>query len=80
MQFQADILNATVVRPLNRETTALGAAFFAGLATGFWKNPEALSEIWKIDKEFTERLEITDREKLLDKWLKAVTRAKDWEE
>ena len=79
MQIQADILNSKVVRPQNHETTALGAAFFAGLATGFWKNTEVLSEIWKIDKEFQVSLETTDREKFLEKWSKAVTRAKDWE-
>ncbi len=80
MQFQADILNATVVRPLNRETTAMGVAFFAGLATGFWKSPAELSEIWKIDQKFPENMNESDREELLKGWSKAVIRAKDWEE
>lgn len=80
MQFQADVLNASVVRPQNLETTALGAAFFAGLATGFWKNTGELSDIWKIDKTFSQNMQDHDRSKLLNRWSKAVSRAKDWEE
>jgi glycerol kinase len=80
MQFQADILGAKVVRPENRETTALGAAFFAGLATGIWKNTHELSSLWKVDQRFKDNMEESERNNLLKKWSKAVQRAKDWAE
>ena len=52
MQIQSDILNSKVIRPKITETTALGAAFLAGLATGFWKSAEDLEKLWKVDQSF----------------------------
>jgi glycerol kinase len=78
MQFQADILNVPVVRPKVAETTALGAAYAAGLAVGFWNNLEDLRANWQIDK--TWRAEMPDdlRKKLYHGWKKAVQRTFDW--
>jgi glycerol kinase len=78
MQFQADILNKPVVRPVMRETTALGAAYAAGLATGFYKNFDDLRENWAIDQTWKPNLESTRREEMYRLWKKAVTRSFDW--
>jgi glycerol kinase len=78
MQFQADILDAVIERPVIRETTALGAACLAGLAVGFWKNREELAEKWKREKAFNPAMETGRREKLLAGWHKAVGRSRDW--
>jgi glycerol kinase len=80
MQFQADIMDGRICRPVIRETTALGAAFLAGLAAGFWKGREELKRRWGIDKTFTPRMEDAAREKLLAGWHKAVGRSRDWAE
>ncbi len=78
MQFQADILNVDVIKPVITETTALGAAFAAGLAVGFWKDVASLKSIWKADQRWTPRMNENDRSREYRNWKKAVARAKDW--
>jgi glycerol kinase len=78
MQFQADILNVPVVRPKVTETTALGAAYAAGLAVGFWKDFAALRDAWREDKTWTPRMDDAKRDKLLAGWAKAVERSMGW--
>jgi glycerol kinase len=80
MQFQADILGVPVIRPTVAETTALGAAYAAGLAVGFWKEVEDLRANWGKDKEWVPKMDVEHREKLHKGWLKAVTRTFDWAE
>jgi glycerol kinase len=80
MQFQSDILGVPVVRPQVAETTALGAAYAAGLAVGFWGNEEDLRKNWAIDKEWKPKMKEADRENLYKGWLKAVERTFDWVE
>ena len=80
MQFQSDILNTKVLRPEIIETTALGAAYLAGLAVGFWKNKEEIKKNWRLNKEFTPDLPDNLREKYYSHWKKAVEKAKSWEE
>lgn len=79
MQFQADIMGADIERPKLRETTALGAAYLAGLATGFWDSREEIASRWTLDKKFEPQIDANVRERLLDGWKKAVERAKNWE-
>ena len=78
MQFQANILNRPVVRPLMKETTALGAAYAAGLAVGFYKNLDDLRANWAIDHTWHPNLEERSREEMYRLWKKAVTRSFDW--
>ena len=78
MQFQADILNREVVRPVVQETTALGAAYAAGLAVGFYSGVEELREKWKSDRTWKPKMGQSDRERLYRGWKKAVTRSFDW--
>ncbi|MCB0548924.1 MAG: glycerol kinase GlpK [Phaeodactylibacter sp.] len=78
MQFQADILGANVERPRIIETTALGAAYLAGLAVGYWK-PEDISNKWQLDATFVPAMPETERSRLYKGWQKAVKRAMDWE-
>jgi glycerol kinase len=78
MQFQADILGVPVIRPQVAETTALGAAYVAGLAVGYWANREELRGKWAEDKRFVPTMSQATREKLLAQWKKAVTRSFDW--
>ena len=78
MQFQADILNTKVCRPKNVETTALGAAYLAGLATGFWKSKEDILERRETERIFSPNIEEAKREELYKGWRKAVERAKNW--
>jgi glycerol kinase len=78
MQFQADILNRTVVRPSVKETTALGAAYAAGLATGFYANVEDLRAQWSVDHTWKPQMDAELREKMYGFWKKAVTRSFDW--
>jgi glycerol kinase len=78
MQFQADILGRTVVRPAVKETTALGAAYAAGLATGFYAGIDDLCAQWSVDQTWVPRMEATRREKMFGFWKKAVTRSFDW--
>ncbi len=80
MQFQADILNKTVLRPAIRETTALGAAYLAGLATGVWKDRGEIRSLWHCNMTFAPNMEAPEREKLLAGWHKAVGRSRDWAE
>ena len=80
MQFQADILNKPVVRPTIKETTALGAAYAAGLAVGFYSNLDDLRANWSIDHTWRQALEDAEREKMYQLWKKAVTRSFDWAE
>jgi glycerol kinase len=78
MQFQADILGVPVVRPQVSETTALGAAYLAGLATGYWKSAEALGENLKIDRIFEPSMSAERRDALREEWRRALERAKAW--
>lgn len=80
MQFQADILNSAQKRPLCRETTAMGAAFLAGLAVGFWNDLDELRGIWKQERFFWSKISETERERLLSGWRRAVERSKGWSE
>ena len=80
MQFQADILNAPVVRPKVTETTALGAAYAAGLAVGMWRGVEELREHWAIDRTWTPQMGAEQRNKYYKSWKKAVTRSFGWVE
>jgi glycerol kinase len=78
MQFQADVLGIPVVRPLNTETTAAGAAFLAGLAVDFWAGVEELSETWQAEQTFTPQMNDETRKQLIDNWTRAVERASNW--
>ncbi|MEV7826057.1 glycerol kinase GlpK [Microbacterium enclense] len=78
MQFQADILGVPVVRPVVAETTALGAAYAAGLAVGFWDNLDDLRANWQEDKRWEPRMDADERERELRLWKKAVTKSMDW--
>ena len=80
MQFQSDIMGRSLRRPMIRETTALGAAYLAGLATGAWDSLRQIKELWAIDKVYTPSMDPERRESLLKGWKKAVTRARDWAE
>jgi len=80
MQFQADITGSEVVRPIITETTALGAAYLAGLAVGFWKSKEEIAKKWAVSQEYSPNLDEDVKEKLYRGWKKAVDRAKGWEE
>lgn len=78
MQFQADMLKKQVVRPQCIETTSLGAAYLAGLATGYWKSTEDVLENWQTDKTFAPAMEENKREALLAGWAEAVKRCQNW--
>jgi glycerol kinase len=78
MQFQADILNRTVVRPAMRETTALGAAYAAGLACGYFESLNEVIENGEIDRTWRPQMDEAERERLYRCWKKAVTRSFDW--
>ena len=78
MQFQADILNVPVIRPQVAETTALGAAYLAGLATGFWKDIDELKQQWQLEHQFESQMSIEKASSLKRKWANAVERAKGW--
>ncbi|PGL71000.1 glycerol kinase GlpK [Bacillus sp. AFS055030] len=80
MKFQSDLLNVPVLRPQVVESTARGAAFLAGLATGYWKNEEELVHSFKLDKQFNPDMDEENRTKLYAGWKKAVERALIWEE
>jgi glycerol kinase len=80
MQFQADLLNVPVIRPKVAETTALGAAYAAGLAAGFWKDLGELRSNWGKDREWTPGMDPQVRERKYNKWKKAVARTFDWVE
>jgi glycerol kinase len=78
LQFQADILNVPVVRPVVAETTALGAAYAAGLAVGFWNGLDDLRANWQEDARWEPNMDDAERERLLRNWKKAVTKTLDW--
>ncbi|WP_282778058.1 glycerol kinase GlpK [Nocardia sp. CC201C] len=78
MQFQADIVDAPVVRPVVTETTALGAAYAAGLAVGYWASTEDIRANWSEDKRWKSTMTDTDRDRLMAEWNKAVERTYDW--
>jgi glycerol kinase len=80
MQLQADVLNVPVVRPKVAETTALGAAYLAGLAVGFWKNQADIARQWQADKHFKPAMKPIARNKITKGWERALSRAKAWEE
>ncbi|HMH87421.1 MAG TPA: FGGY-family carbohydrate kinase, partial [Steroidobacteraceae bacterium] len=80
MQFQADILDVPVVRPKITETTALGAAYAAGLAVGYWRNREDLVSNWAVDKRWKPQMSETRRSALYGSWQRAVGRSLDWME
>ena len=80
LQFQADLLDVPVRRPVVAETTALGAAYLAGLAVGYWDGPDDVARNWALDREFTPTMDAARRERLYRGWKKAAARALDWEE
>ena len=80
LQFQADLLGATVRRPVVNETTALGAAYLAGLAVGYWTDQKEIAENWALDAEFHPAMPPEERERRYRRWLKAVERSRNWEE
>jgi glycerol kinase len=80
MQFQADLLGAPVVRPHSVETTALGAAYAAGLAVGYWRDTREIVANWRADRRWSPQMETDRRDRLLDKWNKAVARSFDWKD
>jgi glycerol kinase len=80
LQFQADLLGVPVQRPVVAETTALGAAYLAGLAVGYWSGPRDVASNWALDREFLPRMEKGKRDALYRGWRKAVGRSLDWAE
>ena len=78
MQFQADILNTVVERPKCLELTALGAAYLAGIAVGFWQSTDELESVWQLDRRFEPQMTQSIRAGLLDTWHEAVDRSKNW--
>jgi len=78
LQFQADILRVPVERPVVTETTALGAAFLAGLATGFWSSTDEVAATWQLDRRFEPQMDPAERDRLVRRWHHAVERAKGW--
>ena len=80
MQFQADLLGVPVVRPAVSETTALGAAYLAGLATGYWKDTAEIAEQWRTQRRFEPAMKPEVRAKLQAGWTRALERSKGWEE
>ena len=80
LQFQSDLLGISVVRPANIETTALGAAYLAGLGVGFWENREAITERWSTDATFSPREDSSWKSLGQKRWKRAVERSLEWEE
>jgi glycerol kinase len=78
MQFQADLLGIPVVRPRVTETTALGAAYLAGLACGFWESPEAIERQWQVERRYEPGMPLEQRSELLARWARAVDHARTW--
>jgi len=74
LQFQADILDADIVKPKVIETTALGAAYLAGLAVGYYENTEEIKKNWQMDKTFHANISVEKRQKLIDGWEDSVSR------
>ncbi|HJV83338.1 glycerol kinase GlpK [Noviherbaspirillum sp.] len=80
MQFQADVLGVPVVRPMVTETTALGAAYLAGLRVGFWSSQQEIASLWKMDRCFEPRMADEERQARIATWRRAVERARAWAE
>jgi glycerol kinase len=80
LQFQADLLRVPVVRPKVVETTALGAAYLAGLAVGFWKNREEVQKVWQADRTFGPQKSADEAAHSRSRWAEALKRAREWEE
>ncbi|HEX4128413.1 MAG TPA: glycerol kinase GlpK [Pirellulales bacterium] len=80
MQFQADMLGTSVERGTTLETTALGAAYLAGLAVGYWSGTDEITANWSLEREFTPAMSDEQRRRLLRRWRRAVERSRDWEE
>ena len=78
MQFQSDLLDCQVVRPKITETTALGAAYLAGLAVGYWENVEEIQKQWQVDKEFSSIMNDEKRKELVSGWQRAVNATIAW--
>ncbi|WP_296621994.1 glycerol kinase GlpK [Marivirga sp.] len=78
MQFQSDLVDCTITRPKITETTAVGAAFLAGLAVGYWKDMDALQSLWEADQSYNPEMDKEEVKKLLHFWHKAVDRSQDW--
>jgi glycerol kinase len=78
IQFQADLLDTAVHRPVVQETTALGAAYLAGLAVGFWDSTTDVADNWKLDREFQPDMKAGERDRLCQQWNRAVERSKAW--
>ena len=79
LQFQADVLGVPVRRPAVAETTALGAAYLAGLAVGYWQDPDDVTRNWALDREFAPAMDPRDRDARYRRWQRAVERSRDWE-
>ena len=75
MQFQSDLLNVPVERPVINETTALGAAYLAGLAVGFWKDRSEIAKHWDLDRSFDPKMELEKRDELYGGWQTAIKAA-----
>jgi len=78
MQFQSDCLQAPVIRPKQLETTALGAAYLAGLAVGYWKDMDDLQSQWQKEKQFDQEIKADDMAVMVRKWTRALDKAKSW--
>jgi glycerol kinase len=78
MQFQADVLGVPVVRPAVTETTALGAAYLAGLATGFWSSTDEVAANWHVGRRFEPAMPRAEAQARMHDWARAVERAKGW--
>ncbi len=78
MQIQADFLGRPVLRPVVTETTALGAAYLAGLAVGLWPDLEQLARNWRLDRRYEPQMAEDDRQRLYEGWKRAVERARGW--
>ena len=77
-RFQADVLGLQVKRPQILETTAMGAAFLAGLSVGVWQDQEQISKMWKLEKKFSPNISREDSARMMEGWSRAVERAKEW--
>lgn len=80
MQFQADLLGVPIVRPMVRETTALGAAYLAGLAIGYWRDRQEIGQLWRAERTFTPSMEPERADELRSRWNRALERTKAWEQ
>jgi glycerol kinase len=78
MQFQADLLGVPVVRPKVSETTALGAAYLAGLAVGYWKDKSEIAAQWQVDRRFVPSMKSAARKTAIERWTKALERSRHW--